>query len=278
MCADERKKGTNMQYRVVFSDIDGTLLNSKHQVTPDTRLEILSLEQRGIPFILVSARMPDGILTIQNQIGNHAPIICYSGALICGTNGEILYSCQMNLDFAVEVKNMLDKEFPNICCNTYGHNKWIVDDDKNLWVRNEETITGIKSKIGNIEEAFAENAGIHKFLLMGDPKDILILEKRLKQDYPNLHVAKSTEYYLEVMEERVRKSKAVRILCDHYGYSMDEAIVFGDGHNDIDMLKDVKNSYAMANAPKEVQDSAAYVTLDNDHEGLLVVLKKCFES
>ena len=222
--------------------------------------------------------MPDGILTIQNQIGNHAPIICYSGALIWGTNGEILYSCQMNLDFAVEVKNMLDKEFPNICCNTYGHNKWIVDDDKNLWVRNEETITGIKSKIGNIEEAFAENAGIHKFLLMGDPKDILILEKRLKQDYPNLHVAKSTEYYLEVMEERVRKSKAVRILCDHYGYSMDEAIVFGDGHNDIDMLKDVKNSYAMANAPKEVQDSAAYVTLDNDHEGLLVVLKKCFES
>ena len=46
MCADERKKGTNMQYRVVFSDIDGTLLNSKHQVTPDTRLEILSLEQK----------------------------------------------------------------------------------------------------------------------------------------------------------------------------------------------------------------------------------------
>ncbi len=277
MCADERKKGTNIQYRVVFSDIDGTLLNSKHQVTPDTRLEILSLEQRGIPFILVSARMPDGILTIQNQIGNHAPIICYSGALIWGTNGEILYSCQMNLDLAIEVKNMLDKEFPNMCCNTYGHNKWIVDDDKNPWVRSEETITGIKSKIGNIEEAFAENKGIHKFLLMGDPKDILILEKRLKQDYPDLHVAKSTEYYLEVMEKHVRKSKAVRILCDYYGYSMDEAIVFGDGHNDIDMLKDIKNSYAMANAPKEVQDSAAYVTLDNDHEGLLVVLKKCFE-
>src|SRR5699024_12005115 len=120
-----------------------------------------------------------------------------------------------------------------------------------------------KSKIGNIEEAIAENAVIHKFLLMGDPKDILILEKRLKQDYPNLHVAKSTEYYLEVMEERVRKSKAVRILCDHYGYSMDEAIVFGDGHNDIDMLKDVKNSYAMANAPdrKSTRLNSSHVSI-----------------
>ena len=82
MYINKQKEENTDQYQVIFSDIDGTLLNSRHQVTSDTRLEILSLEQKGIPFVLVSARMPDGIMTIQNQIGNHAPIICYSGALI----------------------------------------------------------------------------------------------------------------------------------------------------------------------------------------------------
>lgn len=278
MDMNKQKEENRDQYQVIFSDIDGTLLNSEHQVTPNTRLEILSLEQRGIPFILVSARMPDGIVTIQKQIGNHAPIICYSGALVLGNDGEILHSCQISLDLAVEVKDMLDKEFPNICCNTYGGNQWIVDDDKNPWVRNEETITTIKSKVGNIKEAFEKSEGIHKFLLMGNPEDILILEKRLKKDYPTLHVAKSTKYYLEVMDEKVRKSHAVHLICDHYGYSTDQAIAFGDGYNDIDMLEAVKNSYAMANAPKEVQDHAAQVTLDNDSEGLLAVLKKCFRT
>lgn len=48
---------------------------------------------------------------------------------------------------------------------------------------------------------------------------------------------------------------------------------FGDGHNDIDMLGAVKYSYAMGNAPEEVKENAAYVTLDNDHEGVPDVIK-----
>ena len=85
-------------------------------------------------------------------------------------------------------------------------------------------------------------------------------------------------FYFEFTAQGIDKAKALDTTLIPMGYQKDEMIAFGDGHNDIDMLKDIKNSYAMANAPKEVQDSAAYVTLDNDHEGLLVVLKKCFES
>ena len=51
-------------YRIVFSDIDGTLLNSEHVVTPATRDAILALRERDIPFVIVSARSPSGIYPI----------------------------------------------------------------------------------------------------------------------------------------------------------------------------------------------------------------------
>ena len=52
-------------FKAVFSDIDGTLLNDGHRVTPATARRIRSLARGGVPFILVSARMPSGIFPIQ---------------------------------------------------------------------------------------------------------------------------------------------------------------------------------------------------------------------
>ena len=55
---------TSHKYKMIFSDIDGTLLNSSHQVPGPTRRKILELEREGVPFVLVSARMPEGMTTI----------------------------------------------------------------------------------------------------------------------------------------------------------------------------------------------------------------------
>ena len=244
------------KYKMVFSDIDGTLLNSSHHVPEPTRRKILELEREGVPFVLVSARMPEGMTTIQAMIGNRAPTVCYSGA--------------------VRIKDLIGKEFPEICCNTYGGSRWVVDDDSSPWVRKEEEITGLKAMNGDIREVFAADRGVHKFLLMGQEKAVQGLEKRLKEHFPDLSIASSSPVYLEVMDGRVSKSRGVGFLCSHYGVGLDEVIAFGDGCNDMDMLRAVKNSYAMANAPLVVRRSAAHVTLDNDHQGLLAALEEDF--
>lgn len=267
---------TPHKYKMIFSDIDGTLLDSSHRVPEETRQKILELEREGVPFVLVSARMPECMTTIQAQIGNRAPMVCYSGALVRDEDGETLYSCRMDYDVAVEIKELLDREYPEICCNTYGGSRWVVDDDRNPWVMKEEAITGFKAMAGNMEEVFAKDRMIHKFLLMGDEEAIERLEKHLKKDYPQLSIATSSPVYMEVMDGKVKKSEGVRFLCGHCGAGLDEVLAFGDGCNDMDMLQAVKNSYAMANAPSVVRESAAHVTLDNDHQGLLAALKENF--
>lgn len=270
------KGNTRCPYRIIFSDIDGTLLNSSHQVTEGTRREILRLEQMGVPFVLVSARMREAMVTIRAQIGNHAPMVCYSGGLICDAEDQVLYSCLMDLGQAAAIKEMLERDFPDVCCNTYGYDRWVVDDRSNPWVKREEEITCLCAENGDMRQVFAPSGGIHKFLLMGEPDRILSVEERIKREHPDLSVAASTPCYLEVMNGLVKKSAGLHFLCKTLGVPPEEAIAFGDGCNDIDMLQAAGCGYAMANAPQAVRDSAAHVTLDNDHEGLLAALKANF--
>ena len=86
------------KYKIIFSDIDGTLLNDENQVPKETVEELQSLDKRGIPFVLVSARMPEGMRPIREELGIHAPMVCYSGGLVLGPDNEEIYSCLMDLE------------------------------------------------------------------------------------------------------------------------------------------------------------------------------------
>lgn len=261
------------RFRILFSDIDGTLLNNRHHIPERTRERILELDEKGIPFILVSARGPAGVEVIRRELGNKKPFICYSGGLILDADGKTLYSKQMELGLAVEIQKLLERECPEICCNTYGGDLWVVKDDTNPWVVREEQITQGKSVSGDIGELFAKAGGVHKFLLMGEPEAIDRTEGLLQKRYPKLSVLKSNAFYLEVMDGSVHKAAGVGYLCDHYGIPAAEAAAFGDGENDVGMLQAVGYGFAMSNAPESVKRQVKYVTGSNEEEGIWEVIR-----
>lgn len=264
-------------FKMIFSDIDGTLLDSQNRVTAKTREAILALEQRGIPFVLVSARMPEGMEPIKRALGNHAPMVSYSGGLVLDEDGKVISEQLIDLQLAVELKAMFDREFPQLCCNTYGGSLWVVDDDQNPWVLGEQAIVGLKASVGTVEERFAALGGVHKFLLMGEPGAVRSAQERIHRAYPELSLGASTPRYLEVMNGAAKKSAGVHMLCSRMGISPEETIAFGDGLNDVDMLLAVGRGYAMANAPEEVRKLAPYLAPDHDREGLLAVLRELFD-
>ncbi len=68
--------------KIVFSDVDGTLLNSEHKITSLTEKAIKELKKKDIPFVIISARSPSGIYPILKEYAFKCPIVSYSGALI----------------------------------------------------------------------------------------------------------------------------------------------------------------------------------------------------
>lgn len=261
------------QIKIVFTDVDGTLLDAEHRVIPEACASVQKLAQLGIPLVLVSARMPEGLTVIQREMGFTGPLVCYSGAYVLDEQGTELLSHPIDIDTACEIKQFLDCELPGLTCSEYGYHTWICDDDQDPRIQNEERITTLKAQNARLRDVFGRT-GIHKFLLMGEPDEIEAAEKRIAAAYPQLAVARSSAILCEVMSGKASKAEGVQVVCRHFGMDPSEAVAFGDGRNDIDMLAAVPESYAMANAPDEVKRVAAHVTrFSNAENGLVHTLE-----
>ena len=263
-----------MRYQIVFCDIDGTLLDSKHHISKNTGQKIRELVGSGVPFILVSARMPGAIRPIQRELGLEQPMICYSGSLILGEREDCIHSIGIGREKAVRVDAFIREGWPQICCSAYSHHDWIAHDLQDEWIVQEQQITSAAAVKGPITDVIPPDGQVHKFLCMGEPGPIESLGKLLKEEFPELTVYRSKDTYLEIMDGSASKSGAIRHLCRDYGIPVDASVSFGDSFNDIDMLLATGVSFAMGNAPDEVKKQARFVTLDNDHEGVLKGLEQ----
>lgn len=261
---------------LIFSDIDGTLLNSELKVTKETRLEIQRADAQGVPFVLVSARMPDAIYPIRKQIGIEAPVISYNGALVEDEKGQVLFSHPMPKDLALKVCQLVELDYPDICWNVYGHRAWLSQASGSAWIDREEAIVGLVSQKASIEEVDAQLGEIHKVLLMGDPERMPALEERLKKAFPDLSITQSAPYFIELTAAGIGKGQAVSFLSDRLGVPLSQTIAFGDNYNDLDMLQTVGQGFAMGNAPQAVKDKVGRVAADNNHDGIAQVLSDLF--
>ena len=259
------------RYKIVFCDIDGTLLDSSHKITPGTINKILELDRAGVPFVLVSARMPSGILPIRKKLGIKAPIVCYSGGLILDGGQNLIGSIGIDGEKALAVKEHIGAVW-SVCCSAYSYHDWIVDDMRDPWIVQERNISTSEPKQGQLAACLAGGQPVHKFLCMGQPDIIAGMNDILAEKYQELAVYRSKDTYLEIMDSAASKSNAVKMLCDKYGIPVECAVSFGDNFNDIDMLQVAGIGFAMGNAPEHVKEKADRVTLDNNHEGVLAGL------
>lgn len=256
---------------IIFSDIDGTLINSDLQVTDMTRQSIQRAVQAGKVFVPVSARMPEAIKPIIDGIGIESPIISYNGALIQNQSKEVIASHPMQTQIALDICHFVQEKYPTIVWNIYSFHDWYAIDRKDWWIVREEQIVNVQSKEAKLSE-LQELEAVHKVLLMGDSSVIGPLENHLKQVFPELSIAKSSPSFIEIVAQGIEKGLAVKIFAEYMGISLEETIAFGDNFNDLSMLQTVGKGFVMGNGPKEVQKAIGNVTADHNHDGIAKVL------
>jgi dTDP-4-dehydrorhamnose reductase len=116
--------------KIIFSDVDGTLLNSDHKVLPGTVYAIRELKKKGIPFVIISARSPSGIRPILEENNFTCPMISYSGALILDEDENVLYSEGFSREDAAEMVRFIESNQLDKCgiyhCSNEGVCSWYV--------------------------------------------------------------------------------------------------------------------------------------------------------
>ncbi len=258
---------------MIFSDIDGTLLKQDHTMSIKTVKAIQAIINKDIPFILSSARSPSGIYPILNKYDFNCPIVAYSGALILDEHRNILFSEGYSKQYAKEIIDYIEQEKFDLTWNIYSTDQWIVKDRSDQRVIREEQIVEAKSIEGDLS-LLNENEEVHKILCMCNPEKILEIEEKLKNQFHDVSITKSSDILIEINNKGMSKAKAIQFLCNHYHIDIKDCIAFGDNFNDEEMLISVGHPYLMANAPEALKKIITNHTKSNEEDGIYYGLLK----
>ena len=259
-------------YSIVFLDIDGTLLDSKHQIMPCTHNRLQYLHRRGVPIVLCSARPPEGVSQVARQAGVQGPVACYNGGLIFDEDSTILRDVGIDLPLAMDLGRFISERFPDLVVSAYLYNVWLAKDPQHPLIMQEAEISGCRPLQGSLEQAATVVSHVHKLLCMGDAMCIRALQKEIQAYFPQLMALRSKSTYLEILPLESTKGSAAQVLLAHYGLKPEQAVAFGDSDVDVDMLQYCGFGVAMGNAPRQVKEAADYVTASNDQEGVYIAL------
>lgn len=267
-----------MKYKLICIDMDGTLLNNKHEVTDENKEAIKKASQMGIKIAITTGRIFCSAKHYSDIIGISTPIIASNGAYIREKDrDEVIYSNTIPNDLVIEIYNIIHKHGLKLSfntCNTLissyeipeNHayrvmNKVVPDDNKVTFV--------VYKSIDDILPKY-ENQILKGIVIEKDNTEALFKAKEeLKEKFGDkLHVVSSDLYNIEIMLDTSTKGNAVKTLAEKFGFTSDEVICIGDSENDISMLKYAGMGVAMGNALDIVKEIADYVTEDNENSGV----------
>lgn len=263
-----------MAYSILCSDLDGTLLTTKDNVSEVTIKEIERIKDRT-KVILVSARMPKSMVYLQERLAiTSEPIICYNGALVLDGD-RVIDSTIIPMDVVNAIYTLADEL--EVALGLYFKDEWYVEKDSER-VQKEIRYTHATPTFKDTNETIltweTEQKGAHKIMLMGtkESADALypILEAQLGKE---VLLYRSNDTLIEIAPSTVSKLSAISLLLQEEE-SLEKVIAFGDNYNDIEMLKHVGCGVAVGNAREEVKAIANYIALPNTEDGVAQFIRE----
>ena len=239
-------------YKAIISDLDGTLLNSHHHLSERTCDTIRQLVDQGVHFILATGRHLINVRNIRDELGVRCDLVTANGAVVSDPDDRIIHESMLPHDIAVALTLTIPARFPDVDVNVYTDTGWHVTRDRADAEKYRRT--GIVYQITDFQLLI--NESLQKVFYQGAHAALLKLEKHLQSIYADqLTIAFSTDDCLEVMAKDVHKGNAVlRALASH-GIAPEDAIAFGDGMNDYEMLTMVGTGIVMHNAIARLHQS-----------------------
>ena len=235
-------------YKAVISDLDGTLLSRGHHVTKFTKNVIKEIIKKGIKFYIASGRSYDQIGYVTEQLEVKIPIIAANGARIFDADGNMIYEKGLSNEAA---KAILGLDYEHIAegshLNIFSENDWIITKGTAQKVY-DRISRDVKVDFKEVPKDELKNLDILKIFYIGDHERLANLEKAILKITDDINVIFVSDYCMEVMAKGANKGAAAKFLLEREGLELKDAVAFGDGENDFEMLTMVGKGYAMGNS------------------------------
>ena len=264
-----------MKYQVIVLDLDGTLTNSKKEITPPTRDALIEIQQNGKKVVLASGRPINGVAPLAEELylkeyGGF--MLSFNGARItrCSDNA-IIYNKVIPQEVIRPIYEAV-KEYPGLDLISYTDKVILSGIKSNEYTEKEAAINSME--ICPVEDfPAALDFPVNKILIPGGHSILEDLMPKLQKQYHGLlNIYRSEPFFLEIMPQNIDKAHSLQKLLNSIGLTADSMICCGDGFNDLSMIEYAGLGVAMGNAQPVVKESADFITKSNDEDGILHVV------
>lgn len=258
--------------KLVITDMDGTLLNSKHEVSSKFIQQFNQLQSLNILFVAASGRPYYSIIDKLKTIKNNIIVVAENGGIIAD-NTQVLDSKSMNNNQLFDIDNSIEniEDIVVIYCSK---DKAYI---KNTSIENLNIVKEYYSSyqlISSVSEIDNDIVKIALYHPLSSETYIFPFVEKFNRDNK---VIISSPNWVDISAKGINKGNALRFLLNKFSITNSDVLAFGDYNNDLEMLKEAKHSVAMANAHDDVMAITKYKTTNNDNLGVEKILDVLIE-
>lgn len=254
-------------FKLVISDLDGTLLGSNHQLSQETVETLHALHKKGIAFWIATGRHHCDALVIKNQIGLPIRMITANGATVSDENGQLEKAYYLDVLVAQSILSLAIP--PGVYANAYQNDEWLTEVPDKVF-EDYYHPDGFRYTLCDFSDRWANP--LNKIFFTSHDNQLLApLAEKISRDYgTHVDVTFSMPQCLEVMPKGTNKGKAIADLLLAEGLSKDEVIAYGDGMNDLEMLSVVGLGHLLANANPLLVEALPHLPMIGHHNDAAV--------
>ena len=264
-----------MGFKLIALDVDGTIRSIERPMSERTLRTVRKVEQAGAVVTLATGRSYLSAVRASSELGLTAPIVSFQGAHVAyGNTRKVLWHVPLTGEMT---RLALDAIPSDDHLDVVGY----VSDDVVVikltdWVCDYGERTGVSVRVVN-PEAFVKGP-MTRLVVRGEDEVIESLESELKLHLNGrVYVTRSLPYYCEILHPDGGKHKALEWLCGHLGIRREETVAFGNGYNDVHMLKWAGMSVAVDGSVPQVLEVADMIAPSMEDDGVARILDGLLE-
>lgn len=249
--------------KLILFDIDGTLLDHNKQIPASTKTAVAEIKEAGHEVVIATGRGPSMLKEVSEALDIES-YVSFNGSYVV-YKGEVLYSHAIDeIRLANLSQATMDLQHPLVFMTPEGMR---TNSEQCVYI--DEESKGLRLKLPPHEPDYFRGKEIYQCLLFCSEED----EGYYKEHFSELVFNRWHKYGSDLIPPGGSKARGIQALIDRVGVKAEDIYAFGDGLNDLEMLRLVHHSVAMGNAPDVVKQAARYVTKDVSDDGIWHGLK-----
>lgn len=253
-----------MDYKMIFLDLDNTLLSSDLTISGENLRAIREASEKGVKITICTGRGIFSVRHIAAQFGinwENCYIICLNGgAIYKGYPPQLIKERLFESKSAAYIYEAAKRHGVDI--QIYRNDKLIIE---KMTERIQMYINKLSAEYELVEDIEKYDGQISKILLNGDHDELVKIQKEIKKK-GSMNCFFSSENFLEFTSEGTTKGEAMKSLAGELGIDIAETIAIGDSFNDMSMITTAGLGVAVRNAVQPLKDAAGYITKNTNDE------------